>query len=201
MPTTSARLQRYRDARPRDLRILAVSHFLVSYPFANRLFAGSLDALDHCATIGSTAILSDGDVVFQPRKIRALGALRRSRRPRPPVHPQGARARRRGRQAAGRPLRARRRQGAHSRGGESGLGKPGHDRVAASGPLRARRRRRRPLSDARISRSSGSATSSSTISTGSSQRPRKRRTPTSRLNGRLVGEGQPGAAVKGSRRL
>jgi FMN phosphatase YigB (HAD superfamily) len=66
-------LQRYRDARPRDLRILAVSHFLVSYPFANRLYAGSLDALDHCATIGSTAILSDGDVVFQPRKIRRSG--------------------------------------------------------------------------------------------------------------------------------
>ncbi len=66
-------LQRYRDARPRDLRILAVSHFLVSYPFANRLFAGSLDALDHCAAIGSTAILSDGDVVFQPRKIRRSG--------------------------------------------------------------------------------------------------------------------------------
>ena len=66
-------LQRYRDARPRDLRILTVSHFLVSYPFANRLFPGSLDALDHCATIGATAILSDGDVVFQPRKISRSG--------------------------------------------------------------------------------------------------------------------------------
>ena len=66
-------LQRYRDARPRDLRVLAVSHFLVSYPFANRLFPGSLDALDHCATIGTTAILSDGDVVFQPRKISRSG--------------------------------------------------------------------------------------------------------------------------------
>ena len=66
-------LQRYRDSRPRDLRILAVSHFLVTYPFANRLFPGSLDALDHCATIGATAILSDGDVVFQPRKISRSG--------------------------------------------------------------------------------------------------------------------------------
>jgi FMN phosphatase YigB (HAD superfamily) len=66
-------LQRYRDTRPRDLRILTVSNFLVSYPFANRLSPGSLDALDHCATIGSTAILSDGDVVFQPRKIRSSG--------------------------------------------------------------------------------------------------------------------------------
>jgi len=66
-------LQRYRDARPRDLRILAVSHFLISYPFANRLYPGSLDALDHCATIGETAILSDGDVVFQPLKVSRAG--------------------------------------------------------------------------------------------------------------------------------
>jgi len=66
-------LQRYRDARPRDLRVLTVSHFLISYPFANRLFPGSLDAVDHCATIGSTAILSDGDAVFQPRKISRSG--------------------------------------------------------------------------------------------------------------------------------
>jgi FMN phosphatase YigB (HAD superfamily) len=66
-------LQRYRGRRPRDLRILTVSNFLITYPFANRLYPGSLDALDHCATIGSTAILSDGDVVFQPRKIRRSG--------------------------------------------------------------------------------------------------------------------------------
>ena len=66
-------LQLYRQLRPHDLRVLAVSHFLISYPFANRLFPGSLDALDHCATIGSTAILSDGDVVFQPRKISRSG--------------------------------------------------------------------------------------------------------------------------------
>src|SRR3954454_8014232 len=66
-------LQRYRNARPRDLRVLTVSRFLISSPFANRLFPGSLDALDHCATIGTTAILSDGDVVFQPRKISRSG--------------------------------------------------------------------------------------------------------------------------------
>ena len=66
-------LQLYRQLRPHDLRVLSVSHFLISYPFANRLFPGSLDALDHCATIGSTAILSDGDVVFQPRKISRSG--------------------------------------------------------------------------------------------------------------------------------
>lgn len=66
-------LQRYRDSRPRDLRILAVSHFLVSYPFANRLYPGSLDAVEHCAAAGTVAILSDGDAVFQPRKISRSG--------------------------------------------------------------------------------------------------------------------------------
>lgn len=66
-------LQRYRSRRPRDLRILTVSHYLVSYPFANRLFPGALDALEHCARLGVVAILSDGDVVFQPRKISRSG--------------------------------------------------------------------------------------------------------------------------------
>ena len=66
-------LQRYRLLRPRDLRVLAVSNYLVSYPFADRLFSGALEALDHCAAIGSTAILSDGDVVFQPHKIVRSG--------------------------------------------------------------------------------------------------------------------------------
>ncbi len=66
-------LQRYRDAHPLDLRILTVSQFLVTYPFANRLYPQSLDAIDHAATLGTTAILSDGDVVFQPRKIHRSG--------------------------------------------------------------------------------------------------------------------------------
>jgi len=66
-------LQRYRDAHPRDLRILSVSNFLITYPFANRLFPGSLDAIDHADALGTAAILSDGDVVFQPRKIHGSG--------------------------------------------------------------------------------------------------------------------------------
>jgi FMN phosphatase YigB (HAD superfamily) len=66
-------LQRYRDAHPRDLRVLAVSHFLISYPFAIRLFPESLDAVDHAAALGTAAILSDGDIVFQPHKIHQSG--------------------------------------------------------------------------------------------------------------------------------
>jgi FMN phosphatase YigB (HAD superfamily) len=66
-------LQQYRLAHPRDPHVLAVSSFLINYPFANRLFPESLDALDHAASMGTTVILSDGDVVFQPRKIERAG--------------------------------------------------------------------------------------------------------------------------------
>ena len=66
-------LQQYRLAHPRDPRLLAVSSFLVNYPFANRLFPSSLDAIEHVARFGETVILSDGDVVFQPRRIERSG--------------------------------------------------------------------------------------------------------------------------------
>ena len=66
-------LQRYRVRHPRDPHVLAVSRFLVSYPFANRLYPGSLDALEHAGRFGPTVILSDGDVVFQPRKVDCAG--------------------------------------------------------------------------------------------------------------------------------
>jgi hypothetical protein len=66
-------LQQYRLRHPRDPHLLAVSSFLVNYPFANRLFPGSLDAIEHAARFGQTVILSDGDVVFQPRKVERAG--------------------------------------------------------------------------------------------------------------------------------
>lgn len=66
-------LQRYRVENPHDSHLLEVSTFMINYPFANRLYPGSLDAIDHLKTIGPTVILSDGDVVFQPRKIERSG--------------------------------------------------------------------------------------------------------------------------------
>jgi len=66
-------LQRYRLEHPRDPNLLAVSSFLINYPFANRLYPGSLDVIEHLARFGTTVILSDGDVVFQPRKIERSG--------------------------------------------------------------------------------------------------------------------------------
>lgn len=68
-------LQRYRVENPRDPHILQLSHYLLDYPFADRLFSGSLEVIARLSTWGPTVILSDGDVVFQPRKIERSGLL------------------------------------------------------------------------------------------------------------------------------
>jgi len=66
-------LQRYRLDSECDQRVAQISSYLIDYPFANRLYAGSLDAIEHLRPWGPTVILSDGDVVFQPRKIQRSG--------------------------------------------------------------------------------------------------------------------------------
>jgi hypothetical protein len=66
-------LQRYRVAHPYESHLLAVSTYLVNYPFANRLFPNSLDVIERCQGLGTVVILTDGDVVFQPRKIERSG--------------------------------------------------------------------------------------------------------------------------------
>jgi FMN phosphatase YigB (HAD superfamily) len=66
-------LQRYRVEHPKDIHLLSMSSFLVDYPFANRLYPGSLDVLERFRGWGQTVILSDGDVVFQPRKVERSG--------------------------------------------------------------------------------------------------------------------------------
>ena len=68
-------LQRYRLEYPRDSHILAVSHYLIDYPFASRLFPNSLDVVQHAGRLGQTVIISDGDVVFQPLKVRRSGLV------------------------------------------------------------------------------------------------------------------------------
>ena len=66
-------LQRYRVEKPHDSRLLTVSRFLIDYPFANRLFPNSLDVVERVKRWGPAVILSDGDVVFQPRKVERSG--------------------------------------------------------------------------------------------------------------------------------
>ncbi|WP_144109452.1 HAD family hydrolase [Paraburkholderia sp. BCC1886] len=66
-------LQHLRLEQPLDTRFLSVSSFLLDYPFADRLFPGSLNVLQQLAQHGPTVILSDGDMVFQPRKLKRSG--------------------------------------------------------------------------------------------------------------------------------
>jgi FMN phosphatase YigB (HAD superfamily) len=66
-------LQRYRVEHPKDIHLLSMSSFLVDYPFANRLYPGSLDVIERLRGWARTVILSDGDVVFQPRKVERSG--------------------------------------------------------------------------------------------------------------------------------
>src|SRR5271154_1470911 len=66
-------LQRFRSENPHDPRLLTVSHFLIDYPFANRVFPHALDVIELVKQWGPAVILSDGDVVFQPRKVERSG--------------------------------------------------------------------------------------------------------------------------------
>tara|TARA_R110001606_G_C15403585_1_gene653699 strand:+ start:12817 stop:13524 length:708 start_codon:yes stop_codon:yes gene_type:complete len=66
-------LQRYRLGDLADPRLLLMSSFLVDYPFTQRLYSGARDVIQHLRRWGPTVILSDGDVVFQPRKIQQSG--------------------------------------------------------------------------------------------------------------------------------
>jgi FMN phosphatase YigB (HAD superfamily) len=66
-------LQRYRLEDPHHPHLLAISHFLLNYPFAERLFPNALEVIHHAGDRGKPVILSDGDVVFQPLKVDRSG--------------------------------------------------------------------------------------------------------------------------------
>ena len=66
-------LQRYRVEHPRETQVLKISLYLLHYPFASRVYPGALEAIRALGARGRTVILSDGDVVFQPRKIERSG--------------------------------------------------------------------------------------------------------------------------------
>jgi FMN phosphatase YigB (HAD superfamily) len=62
-------LQRFRLEHPYEPHLVTAANYLVDYPFANRLYPGALDVLEKLRTWGRVVILTDGDVVFQPRKV------------------------------------------------------------------------------------------------------------------------------------
>ncbi|GJL62914.1 MAG: hypothetical protein NPIRA04_15680 [Nitrospirales bacterium] len=69
-------LQQYRMTYGSDPQLLPVSSFLVDYPFEDRVFPQSFEVIEQCKKWGTVVILSDGDVVFQPRKIERSGLLK-----------------------------------------------------------------------------------------------------------------------------
>jgi len=53
--------------------VLRMSSWLVDYPFVDRLYPRALDVVTHVQQWGTAVILSDGDAVFQPRKVERSG--------------------------------------------------------------------------------------------------------------------------------
>src|SRR5215211_4119092 len=66
-------LQRYRVERPRDPHLLAMSLYLLDYPFADRVYPGVFELIRTLRSRAPVVVLSDGDVVFQPRKVQRSG--------------------------------------------------------------------------------------------------------------------------------
>jgi FMN phosphatase YigB (HAD superfamily) len=68
-----ASLQVFRAGLDDDPRLLGMTDFLLEYQFSDLLYPQALQAIGHLRTLGRPVILSDGDVVFQPRKIKHAG--------------------------------------------------------------------------------------------------------------------------------
>jgi len=66
-------LERFRVEEIHRPDVLRMSNWLVDYPFADRLYPGALDVLKYVQQWGPAVILSDGDAVFQPRKVERCG--------------------------------------------------------------------------------------------------------------------------------
>ncbi len=69
-------LQRCRSEHPRQIELLSISAYLMDYPFADRLYPSALQVLRRLRGIAPTVLLSDGDAVFQPRKVEHAGLAR-----------------------------------------------------------------------------------------------------------------------------
>ena len=68
-----AALENFRLEEPHNARLLRLANWLLDYPFADRLYPGALETVRHVQRSGPAAILSDGDAVFQSRKIERSG--------------------------------------------------------------------------------------------------------------------------------
>jgi FMN phosphatase YigB (HAD superfamily) len=64
---------RFSVETPRDPRVFDVSLFLLDYPFEACLYPGALELVAALKRRGHVVIVSDGDVVYQPYKIKRSG--------------------------------------------------------------------------------------------------------------------------------
>lgn len=69
-------IQQFRLECDDEVRAQDLAAYLLNYPFAGRLYPGALEAIAHLSRFGQCVVLSDGDVVLQPRKIEASGIAR-----------------------------------------------------------------------------------------------------------------------------
>ena len=68
-----AALQAFREGLDDDPDLLQMSAFMLDYPFTERFYPGALETITHLQTLGTSVVLSDGDIVFQPRKVQRSG--------------------------------------------------------------------------------------------------------------------------------
>jgi FMN phosphatase YigB (HAD superfamily) len=69
-------IQRFRLEEPHNAKILDLGSWTLDYPFASLLYPGAVDAVRHARNFGAVALLTDGDAVFQPRKVERSGLRR-----------------------------------------------------------------------------------------------------------------------------
>lgn len=66
-------LERYRLEAIHHPKVLRIANWLTDYPFRERLYPNAIAVVEAAQSVGATVILSDGDAVFQPRKVEKSG--------------------------------------------------------------------------------------------------------------------------------
>jgi len=66
-------VQEWWEGEGRDPGLLELSRYLLDYPFADRLYPKALEVLGHLRSLGTTVVVTDGEAVFQPRKVERAG--------------------------------------------------------------------------------------------------------------------------------
>ncbi|WP_158744178.1 HAD family hydrolase [Acidisphaera sp. L21] len=67
--------QTYRLERPEDVDAIWLSLFVVDFPYATLLYPGALELIAALRKLGRVVALTDGDAVFQPRKLQGAGLI------------------------------------------------------------------------------------------------------------------------------